>query len=198
MQPTGSSIVREPSDGATIYKWSHPNGGEFRYLIGLFLLVWLCGWVIGMAFAISTLLGVNNPKGPPIGFLVMWLTTWTLGGVFAIFMAYKILRPGTPESLTVSDDSLLYDSGTVSPISIMMPFQFGALSNPFDAFSRIFRKRRVRRFKREDFAGFVFENGGATHRLYFDDGADRIVVGECLREPDREWLVSDLTAWMKT
>ena len=38
--------------------------------------------------------------------------------------------------------------------------------------------------------------GRTIHRLYFDSGADRVVVGECLREPDREWLSSELTPWM--
>jgi hypothetical protein len=198
LKPTGSSIVHETKDGATIYSWSQPNGGLFRYLIAAFLIAWLCGWLMGMVFAISTLLGQNNAKGPPTAFLLVWLTIWTIGGLLAMFMAYKILRPGTPESLAVSDDSLFYDSGTLSPIVMMMPFQFGARSNPFEAFNRLFRKRRLQQFKREDFSGFVFENSGTTHRLYFDDGADRIIVGECLREPDREWLSSELAAWMKT
>ena len=198
MQPTGSSIVRETNEGATVYSWYHPNGGLFRYLIGAFLIAWLGGWLMGMIFAISTLLGLNNAKGPPIAFLLVWLTMWTIGGMFAMFMAYKILRPASPESLAISDDSLLYDSGTVSPVTIMMPFHFGTRTNPFDAFNRLFRKRRIQRFEKESFAGFVFENSGTTHRLYFDDGADRVVVGECLREPDREWLSSELIPWMKT
>lgn len=104
MQPTGSSIVREAKEGATIYTWSHPNGGLFRYLIGAFLIAWLCGWLMGMVFAISTLLGLSNAKEPPIAFLLMWLTMWTLGGLFAMFLAYTILRPGTPESLAISDE----------------------------------------------------------------------------------------------
>lgn len=90
------------------------------------------------------------------------------------------------ESLAVSNDSLFYDSSRVSPIVMMMPFQFGARSNLFDAFNRIFRKRRLQQFIREDFSGFVFENSGTKHRLYFDDGAYQIIVGEFLGGPDRE------------
>jgi hypothetical protein len=35
----------------------------------------------------------------------------------------------------------------------------------------------------------------ARQRLTFDRGADRIEVGEYLREPEREWLYQVLSSW---
>jgi hypothetical protein len=183
---------------ATFYSWSHPNGGVSRYFVGGFFVVWLCAWLGGMVFATSILLGVNAGKGPPMVFLMAWLTSWTVGGLFAMFIAYKILRPGVPEAIVVSPDTLIYDSGTISPLAIMMPFHFGMRTNPLEAFNAMFKKRRILEFEKTGFSGFVFENSGAQHRLYFDDGADRLVVGVCLREPDREWLASELAEWTKT
>ncbi|MCG3147803.1 MAG: hypothetical protein PCFJNLEI_01244 [Verrucomicrobiae bacterium] len=76
--------------------------GFGRYCSAAFLLVWLCGWVIGEAFALSiliaglyALLSGNPPPGkdqpldigPALavgGFLLIWLTFWTIGGVAAI------------------------------------------------------------------------------------------------------------------
>ena len=44
----------------------------------------------------------------------------------------------------------------------------------------------------------VLHRAGERQRLYFDNGADRIEIGEHLREPEREWLAAVIEAWKVT
>src|SRR5512138_821345 len=55
-----------------------------NWFIVLFLGAWLCGWAMGETFAIGTLLGGREGKGPG-AFLALWLVLWTVGGGAAIF-----------------------------------------------------------------------------------------------------------------
>jgi hypothetical protein len=76
--------------------------GVGRFFSAAFLLVWLCGWAVGEAFALFLLFnglvalltghpppGKNQPLdiGPALavgGFLLIWVTFWTIGGLAAI------------------------------------------------------------------------------------------------------------------
>lgn len=51
----------------------------------LFLGFWLCGWLIGEFFALTTLLGGRAGIGGSL-FLLVWLSLWTVGGVAAWYM----------------------------------------------------------------------------------------------------------------
>ena len=65
-------------------------------------------------------------------------------------------------------------------------------ANPF---SMIFQKRKTYEFAKSECPEFVLEGVGDDQRLRFDDGADSVVIGDCLREPEREWLAEILKAW---
>jgi hypothetical protein len=43
-------------------------------------------------------------------------------------------------------------------------------------------------FSRSECPAFVLEGFGDDQRLRFDSGADRVVIGETPKEPEREWL----------
>src|SRR5512139_1563513 len=83
--------------------------GLLRFVPASFLLVWLCGWVVGEAAAIAFLatgaycLLTGAPPAPgrdpiPLGpalavgaFLIAWLAIWTIGGIGAIREVLRLL-----------------------------------------------------------------------------------------------------------
>jgi hypothetical protein len=63
-----------------------------RSAIGAAILgVWLCGWAMGEAMAIGTLL-TGVPDAGATLFLVAWLGAWTLGGGFALCALLWMLK----------------------------------------------------------------------------------------------------------
>lgn len=97
--------------------------GAGRFFSAAFLLVWLCGWAAGEAFAIWILvMGASalvtgaplNPGGDPLtagpalaagAFLLFWLSIWTLGGVGAIAALFQMLW---------AEDRLIAGGGTLT------------------------------------------------------------------------------------
>jgi hypothetical protein len=85
-----------------------PHGCS-RYVSGVFLAFWLCGWAAGEAFAVWLLVrgGISlltgNPPGTghkplPLGlalaaglFILVWLTLWTIGGIAAFAELFRML-----------------------------------------------------------------------------------------------------------
>lgn len=70
-------------------------------------------------------------------------------------------------------------------------------SDPTEAFGRIFRRRQRIEIAKNELGSVVLERIGERQRLYFDPGADRIEIGEHLREPEREWLAAVIQSWQK-
>jgi hypothetical protein len=84
-------------------------GGPGRFLGAAFLLLWLCVWAVGEAFALSILghglwalltgspaFGADVPlrMAPALGagaFLLVWLAIWTVGGVMAIQELFRLM-----------------------------------------------------------------------------------------------------------
>jgi len=173
--------------------WTKPNGGFFRYVIVLFLLFWLCGWLFGLVSVVKQLLSDSGPNT----FLLIWLCGWTVGGLFALATVYLLLRPQKPESITFGPYSLTYNTGSPA-LDFMNPYYMMRnkrnLPNPF---SLLFRKAKQYEFTRGDCPEFLLEGLGDAQRLRFDDGAERVVIGEYLSEPEREWIAEVLTGWRK-
>ena len=83
-KPEGTIIgERQEIDQRTLY-WKQPTGGPFRWFLVAFMILWLCGWVVGVIFAGSELL--SNSSNGADSFLVVWLAGWTIGGALAIAM----------------------------------------------------------------------------------------------------------------
>ena len=188
--PKGSRIeIKKGFDGITLF-WKKPSGGTFRYLIVGFLLLWLCGWLVGFVTVGRALLAGKEDTG----FLAVWLVGWTLGGVFAMVLIYLLFRPQVPESVTLERKRLKYDTGT-APMYFLNPYWILSRKQHVNPFSMLFQKRKTYEFDKSDCPEFVLEGLGDDQRLRFDDGADRVVIGESLKEPEREWLAEVLTTW---
>jgi hypothetical protein len=71
--PSRVAIHREPG-------WVRAVARVRRnWLVGPFLLVWLCGWAFGEVAVIREL--ALRARGGGFGFLLVWLAAWTVGGV---------------------------------------------------------------------------------------------------------------------
>jgi hypothetical protein len=189
--PKNSQInMKSERDGVTFY-WKKPDGGPFRYFIAAFLLFWLFGWCAGFVAAGK---GLLSEKGPS-GFLAFWLAGWTLGGAFACAMLYLLLRPQKPEAVTLGRNRFSYDTGSC-PVNFMNPwYMMHKKQTVMNPISMVFQKRKTYEYARAEGPEFVLEGMGDDQRLRFDDGADRVVIGESLKEPEREWLAGILTDW---
>ena len=82
--PSGSRISVTTDDAHPLVVVPHENGGPMPYLVGLFLLVWLGGWAVGFAGAVSALSSGRALGGGP-AFLVFWLAAWILVGAVVMY-----------------------------------------------------------------------------------------------------------------
>lgn len=190
--PKGSQIeVKNDFDRITLL-WKRPTGGAFRLFVILFLLFWLCGWFVGFVSA-----GKEVLAGKGDAFLHAWLAGWTVAGIFVSVVLYLLIRPQTPESMTLDRNGVTYYTGSLPPMYAMQfffPFysKSKCRANPF---SLLFCRPKTYAFDKSVCPEFVLEGLGDEQRLRFDDGADRVVIGESLKEPEREWLAMVLTEW---
>lgn len=191
-KPHGSTIEEIDEFDGRIYRWRPPSGGPLRYFMAAFLGFWLCGWAVGFVVAAVALL---HEADAPRGFLVLWLAGWSLGGIMAIFMLYLLFRPPHRESVALKHDTFHYDSGTSAPMPFFNPWYAMRHANPNEAFGRMFRRRKRIAVSKSDLGSVVLERVGERQRLVFDHGADRIEIGEHLREPEREWLADVIATW---
>jgi len=148
-----------------------------RYYVGLFLLVWLGLWFAGFSRAVSSL-----SSGQAHDSLVFWLVGWTLGGAFAMYMAYRALRPSVPESLTLTPNSVTYDSG-IPPLQINFGFQqrgFGPMV--------MFPKRTRVELDRRTLQSLRLRETNDGNRLTVDADALRLDIARSASEIEREWL----------
>jgi hypothetical protein len=170
--------------------WKKSNGGAFRYCIILFLCLWLCGWALGLVSVGGTLFSGEGASP----FLIIWLVMWTFGGVFAIVMAYLLLRPQVPESIKLMHDQLIYDTGSTS--MNMNPYHMMKKKHlEMNPFSMLYQKRKTYALSKFECPEFILDGLADDQRLRFDLGADRIIIGETLKEPEREWLHEVLKEW---
>src|SRR5262249_24071625 len=161
-----------------------PSPGPARYLVAAFLAFWLCGWAAGWVAAAAQLV-----RGGPQLFLVGWLGGWTVGGGVAIWVLWSMIGPARPGSIRLEAEWLRYTPGRNS----MNPFQhrgwsyWGGPSAPAATLPAEVPRSEIRQF--------VLDRAGERQRLYFDRGADRLEIGACLREPEREWVYAVLQRW---
>jgi hypothetical protein len=193
--PAGSSI-RVTSDGDGIrLAWKKPSGGLVRYAMAGFLAFSLCMWVaVGLILIAVAVSGKMHVGASPTTQAVL-LGAWALGILTDAGLLYLFIRPQRAESVSLGADSLTYDTGTAAGVVLRSgPFVVYRYAGP-NPLAGLLRRRRVHRFSRPECPEFVLEGLGAEQRLRFDVGADRVVIGETLREPDREWLAQVLAAW---
>lgn len=91
-------------------------------------------------------------------FLAAWLGGWTVGGVMAMRALYQNVRGPRPEIIVLGSHTLTHQKGKKTD------------------------------YEKDRIGNVTLERTEGEHLLYFDYGADRVFVGEYLREPEREWL----------
>ncbi len=190
--PAGSVIEeRDGWDGLTLL-WRARVGAYARYFSAVFIGFWLCGWAAGWFFAAGRLLAGDQNL-----FLIGWLGAWTVGGGAVIWTFWRLIRPIRPESVTLGLDHFGYDPGTAPP-DLYRHRRLGRRSSwrYVDLFGEnAARLKRPIRVAKAELGKFRIERVGERQRLTFDRGADRIEIGACLREPEREWLHATLELW---
>ena len=121
-------MISEPTSEGFVMRF-RPRGAG-RFVGAAFLLVWLCGWAGGEAFALFVIgygiyslvtgrpaFGSDQPiqLGPAVAvgcFLLVWLAIWTLGGIMAI---RELLRSVWAEDRLVLDRAGLVCSHRLGP-----------------------------------------------------------------------------------
>ena len=198
-KPVGTVIEEiDELDGSRTYRWKPYQGSVFQYIPAVFICIWLIGWAGGLIGAVSML--IKNPQADR-GFLMTWLILWTFGGVMAGTFLYFLLRPGRPESVTLGRFQFRHDPGSI-PIGVFMSpayaFKSMNLMNPFFPFNQMLRNRKPLELEKQQLGPLKLERVGERQHLCFDHGADRIEIGENLREPEREWLASVIQNWQNS
>lgn len=189
--PRDSQIQIQTERNEVTLSWKKPTGGPFRFFIVAFLVFWLCGWCAGFVSVGKQLLSGEDLSA----FLVFWFAGWTLGGMFAGAMLYLLLRPQKPESVTLEHSRFKYDTGSAPMNFMSMYYRMRKKQHSMNPFSMMFQKRKTYELTLAECPEFVLEGLGDDQRLRFDDGADRITIGDSLKEPEREWLAEVLNRW---
>ncbi len=190
-EPLKNSQIQVASelDHVTLF-WKKPSGGFFRYFIILFVAFWLCGWAMGFVVAVKELLVGKEPPS----FLAPWLAMWTLFGIFALALVWLLVRPHKPEAITLEPERFRYDTG-LAPLNFLHLHRMLWKKRIPITLAMIYQKRKIYTLNRWECREFILDGIGDDQRLRFDDGADRIEIGESLKEPERECLAQVLNAW---
>jgi hypothetical protein len=186
--PAGSCFQTDEDDlGQPRLSWLPAASLIGRWFGAGFLAFWLCGWLAGEVFATKALVEMigNGIANGFAGFewfgalfLTGWLGFWTFGGIAAMFALRAMIRRPQAERLTFGDGELRYEPGTLAG------GEHGtSWGDP----------RRV--IPRDELGPIKLDGELGRQRLTLDHGADRIEIGACLREPEREWLARILKAW---
>lgn len=184
-------VVERPEPDRIVLRW-HPNPQrrlEWDRWRTLLVVCGMCaGWFViltalgGLWYAMaSQLLGGPGPQSTDsvlgAAFLGVFLDLLILGWVGLLITAWRLTRPSRPESLTLTAAGLIYDPGNFTHPGV--PPQCGERWET----------------GRSQVGDVRLDRVDGRQRLTIDRGVERIEIGACLREPEREWLVGLLWAW---
>jgi len=190
-KPTRSTIEEfEEVDGIT-YQWDRPDPTILRrFIMGVTFIQF--GVIFGLV--IPAMFGqAIQQQGP---FPVEIVFFFGLFVLISVVPTYFGLRKGLPERVTLRRDSIRYDPGRQSSLSLWAnPWFMMKYNDPSEAFAKLFRRRKVIELAKTEVGRVVLDRAGERQRLYFDHGADRVEIGESLREPEREWLATVIQEW---
>lgn len=116
---------------------------------------------------------------------VVWFGCST---IFCVWLIRRVSRT-VPESVRLEPEALSYNSGYNC---------FFEPDNLHHGTSRLKPKTAQRRpiqLARSEIHQVILDRVGERQRLSLDWGADRLEIGACLTEPEREWLFEALQAW---
>ncbi|MDR1283673.1 MAG: hypothetical protein LBK99_23075 [Opitutaceae bacterium] len=98
-------------------------------------------------------------------FMAAWLGGWTVGGIMAFYSVFRLVRGEPAEIVTLTSVELIH------------------------------RKGKTSAYGRQSIGKIELDTSGGVHCLYIDHGADRVWLGEHIREPEREWLYEEIKEW---
>ena len=178
-KPTESVIVESLDDEAMTLSWPVPRLPKW-FLIpayGAFIYAYVLFWIQkGAQFV-----GVG---GPGTVFLVLFI-------FFPIYIGWrhwKVLIRSRPESIRLQTDSMEHIPGL--PNLQRQRRSWWQRKAQFVA-----TPTEPKTMPRSEIIAFKLDRVGKRQRLFYDRGSDRLEVGACLKEPDREWLFAVLQRW---
>jgi hypothetical protein len=180
-KPAGSTIEQRDGNDGTVLAWSYPSDEVGRWFGAAFITFWLCVWTFAGLAALGVLILGDNGILADL-FMLLWLGGWAFGEVTALLMLWNLLLPSRPESVTLGLATFRYDPGH-SPACVTSRGKYPSWGTP------------PHHIPRCDLVPFVLDRVGERQRLTFDHGVNRVEIGACLREPEREWLYAVLESW---
>lgn len=197
VKPAGSVIEEIEEIDGRVYRWNPYSGKFFRYLLAIFLFVWLIGWGIALVSNLYSFIGM--PNGVDRDFLFRWLGVWIFLGAMVGTTLYLLIRPVRHESITLGRSHFRYDPGSFPLGMLMNPVYLLRRRNLIFPLNLLLRPRMPIELAKQDVGSFtlgrVREWFGERQRLCFKYRANRIEIGENLREPEREWLAAVIQSW---
>ena len=189
--PAGSTIECVLEANAVTYSWRPARRHPVQWIptfFGSFVLA------AAIVMPILILNEVDREGQFPLKDALM------MGGILLVaggFLVYSGVRIRGRESLKLTADEIEFDTGpSVLPVPLILwlgpIFLFGPRIIGGTTTLPIHLRRQKHRQSIEDISEFVLERVGERQRLRVDFGADRIEIGNMLREPEREWLGAQL------
>jgi hypothetical protein len=162
---------RTDAEGVTL-TWPVPSYGPWRYVAAAVVFGWLYLWSIGWNDVAGQIIAGDQPDDAKYR-LYFWLTGWSIGGAVAVYVIWCLVRRSLPESVRLQGEMLHFIPGRRGGSDRANPMSIS----------------------RSAIRGIVLERITIVQRLFVDRGTDRVEIGECLCEPDREWLFAKLQTW---
>ena len=178
----------EGAEGVTIY-WDEHWNWVSRLAVVAFLGVWLYGHILG------TIAIIMHPP------LLILSVLWAFFGVFAAWLGWYILWPSTPETITLGRDHFRYNPGRGQSrlfwTTRAWQHQTDAFRDypGFHGFPGLFRGHKIVTVPLDGFNGFSIDSLRERQRILFRIGVNRIEIGACLDEEDRQRLYDFLMQW---
>lgn len=153
-----------------------------NWLVVLFLLAWLGGWVFGELSASKELL--NPTDQSPVAFLSFWVVGWTIGGMLAV--AALLWQLAGREVIDIDAANLTYR---------VQVFGIGR--------SRSFQAMEVKDLRSVAYESSLFQNqrilfppifGAGYGPVAFDNGARTFRLAPSLDDAEAKMLVAELSS----
>lgn len=183
--PKGSKITIKNDEENPIISIPYASPSPIKYLMGIFLLFWLGGWMTSFVFAFRQVL-----SGQADAFLIFWLGGWTIGGIFAGFTLFRIFQPAVNATLTLSANCLYYDSG-------IPPFEFHMNRYRRDAWKNFIPRRKKMDLTLSDLRTMRLRSTDTSNRLTIDVGVERLDIAGGVGEIEREWLYKTIRSYYR-
>lgn len=195
LKPGDCNIEEIHSFDGCLYRWKLPQTGNFRLFVLPFLICFLGFALFGCVLESVQLTKIarnDEAFAFRILFHLIGMSICSIVGLFLACCLYLMLRPARPEMIKLTDSDFHYDPGRLAfanPQLIYAPEWVG-LYDPLR------QRRKCVTIPKSQLGPLVLDRFGGRQRLYFKSGADRIEIGEHLRESEREWLAANIQSWI--